>query len=105
MADPGGNTLPRLARAEHIGPNDTGDNIEAKRVANYVWDGSAWSRMTPPGGLIAGVDYDYIDVQQTDADTETYIFKTGGSGGTTIRTIVVNYTSSTKADIDNVAWT
>lgn len=50
------------------------------------------------------VDYDYLDVQQTDADTETYIFKTGGAGGITIRTIVINYTSSTKVDIDNVTW-
>lgn len=56
-------------------------------------------------GLTAGVDYDYVDVQQTDADTETYVFKTGGSGGTTVRTITVNYTSSAKSDIDNVAWT
>lgn len=47
MADPGGNTLPRLARAEHIGPNDTGDNIEAKRVAAYVWNGSEWERAVP----------------------------------------------------------
>jgi hypothetical protein len=57
------------------------------------------------GTLVAGVDYDYLDVQQTDSDTETFVFKTGGSGGTTVRTIVVNYTSSTKSDIDNVTWT
>lgn len=57
------------------------------------------------GGLIPVVDFDYLDVQQTDADTETFVFKTGGSGGTTVRTVVVNYTSSAKTDIDNVAWT
>lgn len=54
--------------------------------------------------LNPGVDYDYLDVQQTDSDTETYVYKTGGSGGTTVRTIVVNYTDSTKENIDNVAW-
>ena len=54
--------------------------------------------------LKPGVDYDYLDVQQTDSDTETYVFKIGGSGGTTVRTIVVNYTSSAKTDIDNVSW-
>jgi hypothetical protein len=43
----GGNTVPRVTLAEHIGLNDTGDNIEAKRVANYIWDGSAWIRSTP----------------------------------------------------------
>lgn len=46
MAQDGGNTLPRIARAEHIGPKDTGDNIEAKRVASYEFDtGTAdWQR-------------------------------------------------------------
>lgn len=51
------------------------------------------------------LDYDYLDVQQTDADTETYIYKLGGSGGNTVRTIIVNYTDSTKNNIDNVSWT
>jgi hypothetical protein len=50
MANEGGNTVPRITKAEHLGPNDTGDNIEAKRVATYVWDGSLWQRMTQPGG-------------------------------------------------------
>lgn len=45
----GGNTVPDITKAEHIGPNDTGDNIEAKRSANYVWNGSSWQRMVQPG--------------------------------------------------------
>lgn len=45
----GGNTVPRIDRAEHIGPEDTGDNIEAKRVANYLWDGNDWQRHGAPG--------------------------------------------------------
>lgn len=45
MAD-GGNVTPRLDKAEHIGPLDTGDNIEAKRVANYIWNGTDWERDT-----------------------------------------------------------
>ena len=44
-----GNVVPTLVAAEHIGPDDTGDNIEAKRVANYVWNGSSWERMSQPG--------------------------------------------------------
>lgn len=46
----GGNQVPKITQAEHIGPDDTGDNIEAKRVASYVWDGANWVRMTQPGG-------------------------------------------------------
>lgn len=45
----GGNWDVRAAQAEHIGPTDTGDNIEAKRVASYVWNGSSWQRMVQPG--------------------------------------------------------
>lgn len=57
MATDGGNTTPRITKAEHIGPNDTGDNIEAKRSANYVWDSgsSSWVRATQAtgGGTVA----------------------------------------------------
>ena len=52
MAD-GGNVVPKITKAEHIGPDDTGDNIEAKRVANYVWDTttSTWKRASDAGSL------------------------------------------------------
>lgn len=102
MSQDGGNSVPRITKAEHIGPDDTGDNIEAKRVAGYVWNGSTWQRQGV--SLAPNVDYDYIDVQQTSATVETYVFKTGGSGGTTVQTIVVTYTSSAKTDIDTVAY-
>lgn len=40
-----------VIRSEHIGAAKTGDNIEAKRVAQYVWDGvSQWVRATASGG-------------------------------------------------------
>lgn len=52
----------------------------------------------------AGVDSDYLDVQQTSSTVETYVFKLGGSTGTVVRTVIVTYTSSTKADIDTVSW-
>lgn len=54
--------------------------------------------------LIAGTDYDYIDIQQTSSTVETFVFKLGGSGGSTIQTITVTYTDSTKSDLDSVAW-
>lgn len=55
-------------------------------------------------GLRDGIDYDYLDVQQTSAAVETFVYKLGGSSGTTVRTIVLTYTDSSKADIDSVAW-
>ena len=52
--------------------------------------------------LLAGIEFDAVDVQQTSATVETYVFKTGGIGGTTVATIVVTYTNSTKSNIDTV---
>lgn len=65
----GGNTVPAIERAEHIGINDTGDNIEAKRVANYVWNGSTWERSNGEG-----INYATIIDDTTTANT-TYIGK------------------------------
>jgi hypothetical protein len=55
MSQPSEN-LAAINAAEHIGPNSTGDNIPAKRTANYVWDSgsSSWVRMTQPGGGTGG---------------------------------------------------
>jgi|CXWK01.1.fsa_nt_gi hypothetical protein len=76
MANDGGQTLPRIARAEHIGPDDTGDNIQAKRTANYVWDGADWQRMTQPGGSASsGKTTDAYGIQAiSDDGTYKYFF-------------------------------
>lgn len=55
-------------------------------------------------GITPGVDYDYIDVQQTSETVETYVYKRGGSGGTVVQTIIVTYTDSSKNDIDSVEY-
>lgn len=55
-------------------------------------------------GLIPGTDFNYIDGQQTSSTVDTFVYKLGGSGGTTVRTIVVTYTSSAKTDIDTVEY-
>jgi hypothetical protein len=89
MASNGGNTLPRITKAEHIGPNDTGDNIEAKRVANYYWDGSNWQRI---GAGLVPSSYDYIALSDyTGANPGTVTYKQGGSGGTTVATLTITY--------------
>lgn len=54
--------------------------------------------------MTPGVDYDYIDVQQTSATVETFVYKRGGSGGTTVQTVTVTYTDSSKNDIDSVVF-
>ena len=98
MATSDFNSAGQLNQLEHDPVN------HAKRVDNYVWntDTGICERMST--GLQAGKDFDYVDVQQTNSTTETYVFKTGGSSGTTVQTIVVVYTSSAKSDIDTVTW-
>lgn len=40
--------------------------------------------------------YDYVSASYPSATQEIYTFKIGGSGGTTVATITINYTDSTK---------
>ena len=47
--------------------------------------------------------WDYVAVTYPSGTQEVYTFKTGGSGGTTVGTITVNYTDSTKASLLNAA--
>lgn len=47
---------------------------------------------------------DYVSLAQ-DATHDTYTFKIGGSGGTTVATITITYTDATKATISTVAKT
>lgn len=94
MAQDGGNTLPRIAKAEHVGPLDTGDNIEAKRVVNYGWDGSDWQRQGLQ--LTPGKDYDYQAITYVsggngDGEISTVTYKLGGSGGTTVQVVTLSY--------------
>ena len=48
--------------------------------------------------------YDYLSLAQATT-TDTWTYKTGGSGGSTVATVTITYTDSTKATIANVAKT
>jgi len=50
-------------------------------------------------------EFDYVAVTYPSATQEVYEFKVGGSGGSTVATITVNYTDSTKDFVLNVAKT
>ena len=61
-------------------------------------------RTKPNEGILAGVVYDYVALGIA-SEVETYTFKSGGSGGTTVAVIVVTYTDATRADISTVERT
>lgn len=46
--------------------------------------------------------YDYISVAYPVNTTEVYTFKVGGSGGSTVATVTIVYTDSTKENISSV---
>lgn len=49
--------------------------------------------------------FDYIAATYPTSSSEVYTYKTGGSGGTTVATITVVYTDSTKAVLTSVTKT
>jgi hypothetical protein len=54
-----------------------------------------------PGSLLQGVTYDYGSVTYPSGTQEVYTFKSGGAGGTTVKTITVNYVDATKEQLLN----
>jgi len=99
-----------VMRAEHISPRKTGDNIQAKRVAPYVWDGANWQRMVQPGE--AAVKKTLID--KTTTTDVIYIGKADSGTATssalwtitkinkTASPIVITHTGSTAIYDDRV---
>ncbi len=101
MSNQGGNTVPRITQAEHIGPNDTGDNIEAKRVANYFWNGVSWQR----SGVALTERYDYND-STTIYTAFAPIGTADASTGWTITRYDLTDTNDASAKIaTDVSWT
>lgn len=86
-------TSPSIEREEH----DTATST--KRTLPYTWNGSTPVRSPTP---FIDLAYDYVSVAYPNSTTETYTFKTGGSGGTTVRTVTVVYTDATKDNLSTV---
>lgn len=84
----------RLDNAEHLQSGAFG----AKKVILYNSSGSEISSLGLPS-------YDYVSMTISPATTETYVFKSGGASGTTVATVVIVYTDSTRADISTVTKT
>lgn len=76
-----------------------------KKVTMYGDDGNGNLTRVFANGLQIG-KYDYVSMTLSGGNTiETYTFKTGGSGGTTVATITIVYTDSTRANISTVTKT
>lgn len=106
--------VPEVTRYEHDRKNigakkvsitgyDAGADELRRISAKQRADGTYGLQVAGPG-LTPLEDYDYIDSQQTSATVETYVYKLGGSGGTTVLTATVTFTDATKAVLDYVEY-
>ena len=62
-------------------------------------------RVTPVGGTLVSQTYDYVAISYPSGTQEVYQFYSGGSSGSLVATVTINYVDSTKAKIQNVART
>jgi len=94
--------ITEIENQEHISFNKTGDNISAKRVVPYYWDGTNWQRQ---GAELIPGSYDALTYTATSATVDTFKYFTGGVSGTLVATLTVTYTDSTHATLVSVART
>lgn len=82
------------------------NDASGKRVVLRVFDSltGTWSNFTGGGGL-SNIAWDYVAYTNTSTTVDTYVYKSGGSGGTTVKTLTITYTDTTKSQISNIAWT
>lgn len=64
------------------------------------FNGTALKREPTP---LVDEAFDYIGITYPTTTTEVYVFKQGGSGGTTMRTLTLTYVDDTKAQLSSVA--
>jgi len=81
-----------------------GQDVQVYNSGSPVSDSNPFS-VKIASGVLVNEDFDYISVGYPTTTQEVYTFKSGGSGGSTVATVTVNYTTSSKEFIDNVSRT
>lgn len=79
--------------------------LDGMQVLKSAHDDTAAALKTKSLNSLVPTGYDFISRTLTTSTRETYLFKSGGSGGTTVGTIVINYTDNTLAAIVDVTRT
>jgi hypothetical protein len=81
--------------------------LDADQVIKSVFNSDVDAlRVAPSAGTLVKEDFDYVSMALSAGDTvETYTYKLGGSGGTTVATVVVTYTTNARSVLVSVAKT
>jgi hypothetical protein len=93
-----------IANREYIGPNKTGDNIDAQRVAPYGFDGSNWQRQPVLGAGLVTQAWDAVGAV-TNTNVLTLSYYRGGLAGTLINTVTLTFTDSTLSTLVSIVKT
>lgn len=82
------------------------DKTDATTPRNVAVSGTTGAMLVESSLGLSIPEYDYVSMALSVGDTtETYTFKDGGSGGTTVATVVIVYTSSTRSVLSTVTKT
>jgi len=76
--------------------------LDANQCISGAYDDDSSALKVLPSAFI-NASYDYIAVAYPTSSTETYTYKTGGASGTTVATVTVTYTDSTKQNLSSIA--
>jgi hypothetical protein len=102
------NTIKHVSSEEHgmIVLNPDGTPIATTLPTGSATSANQDTQTTLLQGIAGMIPsaYDYIS-QTIGATSKTFIFKTGGAGGTTVSTITVNYTDVTLSVMSSVVKT
>lgn len=92
---------------EHILNQSFDKNTEKLQMENLVYDPTANtpSPMLQPATGFSINGYDYFALVATDSVTDTITYKSGGSGGTTVATLTIVYTDSSKQTVSSITKT
>lgn len=81
------------------------DGVTPTIQATVEQIGTQGALLTKSLGSIVPFSYDYIAGVATNPTTETYTYKSGGSTGTTVASVVVVYSDATKTFVTSVTRT
>lgn len=97
-----GNIERNVAESEHIGPNWTGDNIDAKKVVSYTWDTatSNWVR----AGIAVTERYDYDDATTIYVGQAAVGTSDSATGWTIYKYSLADSNNASGKVATNVSW-
>ena len=76
--------------------------LNPSTIVQGSYDESDQAIRVKPVNVIVPETYDYVAAAYPDSVTETYTYKSGGSGGTTVAVVTIVYTDATKENLSTV---